>query len=234
MQWRLLVRKDPLRSFTIVGDVAQVASAAGTGDWATALGPVFKDAWRLEELTVNYRTPAQITAVAERMAAANGVPVTPTRAVREGDWPVEVIRVAVPERAHSRVAERAERGEAAEREALAESIVEAIERVRESDAGTLAVIATPATADSIQLRLTEALGRDVIGRGALGLRRQVALLTPQDAKGLEFDAVVVVEPADIIADGPRGAGALYVSMTRPTQRLVLVAAKPLPAGIDLP
>jgi len=95
----------------------------------------------------------------------------------------------------------------------------------------VAVIAAPATADAIQLDLVAALGRETIGRGALGLRRPVALVTPQDAKGLEFDSVVVVEPAEIIADSPRGAGALYVSMTRPTQRLVLVAARPLPPGI---
>ncbi len=230
MQWRFLVRKNPLKSFTIVGDVAQVASAAGTADWAAALGPVFRDSWRLEELTVNYRTPAQITSVAEAMAAANGVPVTPTRAVREGDWPVEVVRVAEPVETT-----RADRGAASTGPTallLAEAVAEAVERVRESDSGTVAIIATPETADLIQLPLTEALGRDIVGRGAVGLRRPVALVTPQDAKGLEFDAVIVVEPADIVADSPRGAGALYVAMTRPTQRLVLVAAKPLPQGID--
>ncbi len=223
MQWRLLVRKNPVRSFTIVGDVAQVASAAGTGDWASALGPVFKDFWRLEELTVNYRTPSQITEVAERMAVANGVPITPTSAVRDGEWPVEI------ERVEPRGSDAASRPDFA---AVAERVAEAVERVRESETGSVAIIATPATADAIQLRLVELLGRDVIGRGAIGLRRPVALVTPQDAKGLEFDSVVVVEPADIVADSPRGAGALYVAMTRPTQRLVLVAAKPLPKGID--
>ncbi|HTJ37110.1 MAG TPA: AAA family ATPase, partial [Dactylosporangium sp.] len=83
MQWRVLVRRCPMKSFTIVGDIAQVASAAGATSWDEALRPAFKDAWRLEELTVNYRTPAQITREAERIAAEAGLPITPTRAVRE-------------------------------------------------------------------------------------------------------------------------------------------------------
>ena len=60
----------------------------------------------------------------------------------------------------------------------------------------------------------------------------VAVLTAGEAKGLEFDAVVVVEPSAIVDSGPRGAGSLYVAMTRPTQRLLLVAARELPAGIE--
>ena len=230
MQWRLLVRKNPLKSFTIVGDVAQLASAAGTADWAAALGPVFKDAWRLEELTVNYRTPAQIAEVAEAMAAANGVPVTPTRSVRRGEWPVEVRRTAAP------VEEAAEGGRLEANDPLLDAIVDAVDAVRAEgggagESGTVAIIAAPATADGLQLPLSASLGRETIGRGAAGLRRPVALLTPQDAKGLEFDAVVVVEPGEIAAAGPRGAGALYVAMTRPTQRLILVTSGALPAGI---
>ena len=85
MQWRLLVRKNPLTSFTRVGDVAQVESAAGASNWASMLTPVFRDSWRLEELTVNYRTPALVSEVAESMAIEAGVPVTPPRAVRTGE-----------------------------------------------------------------------------------------------------------------------------------------------------
>ena len=68
MQWRLLVRRCPMRSFTIVGDIAQVGSAAGATSWESALTPYFRENWRLEELTVNYRTPAQIAREAERFA----------------------------------------------------------------------------------------------------------------------------------------------------------------------
>lgn len=211
MQWRMLVRKNPLKSFTIVGDVAQTASAAGTDDWATTLDPVFKGVWRLVELTVNYRTPAQIAAVAESMALANGVRITPTRSVREGEWPVEIDRV--PDGA----------------DGLPGAVADAVARVR--DGGTVAVIAEPATADRVAAALAARFG-DAFGRGPAGLRRDVALLAPHDTKGLEFDAVVIVEPSQIVAAGQRGAGALYVAMTRPTQRLVLVTSGALPRGIE--
>jgi DNA helicase IV len=59
--------------------------------------------------------------------------------------------------------------------------------------------------------------------------RQVTVLTPRETKGLEFDAVVLVEPGQIAA-GPGGLSDLYVAMTRPTQRLVVVHAEGLPEG----
>ncbi len=192
MQWRMLVRKNPMKSFTIVGDVAQVSAAAGTADWAEALGPIFGEAWRLEELTVNYRTPAQDHVGGRGDGRGERVPITPTRSVRDGEWPVEVIRVdgslseAAPGPRGSR-SRRSRRSPASLR-----------------DHGAIAVIAAPATLASIEVPLAEALGHD-LGRGSVGLRRPIALLTPQDAKGLEFDAVVVVEPAAIVDDGDRGA-----------------------------
>lgn len=212
MQWRMLVRKNPLKSFTIVGDVAQVSSAAGASDWGSMLSPIFRDAWQLEELTVNYRTPARISGVAEAMADAAGVPVTPTRAVRTGDWPVVVDRVAGAD-------------------AIVPAVAEAVERVLDDSEGTVAVIVAGGAVEAVADALRSAVP-GAVDRGALGLRRRVAVLTPTEAKGLEFDVAVVVEPADIVEAAARGAGALYVAMTRPTQRLVIVAARPLPAGIE--
>jgi DNA helicase IV len=58
-------------------------------------------------------------------------------------------------------------------------------------------------------------------------------MTPADAKGLEFDTAVVVEPTLIVSEIERGAAALYVSLTRPTQRLHLIATAGLPAGIEV-
>ena len=71
MQWRLLARRNPFKSFTIVGDVAQASAAAATNSWGAALAADVGDQWRLEELTVNYRTPSQIVAVAEAVALAH-------------------------------------------------------------------------------------------------------------------------------------------------------------------
>ncbi len=64
--------------------------------------------------------------------------------------------------------------------------------------------------------------------GPEALDADVAVLTVTEAKGLEFDAVVVVEPARILAESPRGASDLYVALTRATQRLCVVHTGPLP------
>ena len=211
MQWRVLTRRNPLKSFTIVGDVAQASTAAGTTSWAEALEPHVGSNWRLEELTVNYRTPAQVSEVAESVALAHGVGITRSRAVREGEWPVFL-----------------ETGGG-----LVELTLAAVASDRELGQGTIAIIATPDRVDSIARELVTALGAE-IGIGPAGLAKPVALLTPQESKGLEFDAVIVVEPQEVIDEHSRGAAALYVAMTRATQRLHVVASGALPAGFPKP
>jgi superfamily I DNA/RNA helicase len=69
-----------------------------------------------------------------------------------------------------------------------------------------------------------------VGAGALDTR--ASLLAIQDAKGLEFDAVVVVEPAAIVAMSPQGLRALYVAVTRCTRRLAVVYSQPLPGPLE--
>jgi len=208
MQWRLLLRRGPQKSFTIVGDIAQASAAASASSWADAMAP-FKDSWRLEELSVNYRTPAQIVKTAEAMAIAHGLRITRSTAVREGEWPVDIHRTD---------------------DAVAETVrVVGLDRGI-SENGTIAVIASAGIVESITTALDSRFG-DVVGRGAAGLNRAVAVLTPQEAKGLEFDTAIVVEPQRIIDEITRGAAALYVAMTRPTQRLHLVSTTDLPEGI---
>lgn len=209
MQWRVLLRRCPVRSFTVVGDIAQAASSSASTTWRRALRTLIGNApegdrWRREELTVNYRTPSQISAAAERMAIAHGLPVTASRAVRDSPWPVRVTA----------------------------TLAEALRHDREiSTRGTLAVIAPTALLDEAFHTAVEVLGADAVGFGVHGLSRPIAVLGAQEAKGLEFDSVVIVEPASILTDSARGAGALYVSMTRPTQRLTLVSTRELPDGI---
>lgn len=87
MQWRLLMRRCPMKSFTIVGDIAQASSAAAASSWSQALEPFVKERFTLEELTINYRTPAQIAEAAVSVAQAAGYEVSAPRAVREGQWP---------------------------------------------------------------------------------------------------------------------------------------------------
>ena len=209
MQWRLLRRRGPLRSFTIVGDIAQASAAAGARSWSEAVAPLVGRAkqgagWRLEELTVNYRTPAQIAEAAERMAEEHGLPVTRSTSVRESEWPIERLR-------------------ASEARSLQQVTVDAVRADRKLDTlGTIGVIVLP---DQLSETFA-ALDRELpgaAGLGAAGLTRQVAVMTPQEAKGLEFDSVVIVEPDRMLTELPRGASAVYVAMTRPTQRLTLVS-----------
>ncbi|MFD1722624.1 HelD family protein, partial [Amnibacterium endophyticum] len=84
MQWRLLRRRGPLRSFTIVGDLAQSAASRPPRSWQQAIRPLTEE-FRLERLTVNYRTPREIAELAERRAERDGLPITRSRAVRDGD-----------------------------------------------------------------------------------------------------------------------------------------------------
>lgn len=203
MQWRLLVRRSPMRSFTIVGDIAQASSLEAPSSWSAALDAFFAGRWELEELTVNYRTPAHIVTEAERVARTHGLSLTSTRSVREGNWPI----------LEDAVADRSE---------LPAAVEAAVRRDRAiSSAGTLAVIAPVEDYAAVLARLVDAFGNDV-GAGARGLDRAIAVLTAHDAKGLEFDAVVVAHPDGLLQESRRGAAALYVAMTRPTQRLSLV------------
>ena len=83
MAWRMLMRRCPARSMTIVGDVAQTGDLAGAGSWQQMLGPYLQDRWRLAELTINYRAPAEIMAVAADVLAAIDPELELPRSVRE-------------------------------------------------------------------------------------------------------------------------------------------------------
>ena len=198
MQWRLLRRRGPLRSFTVVGDLAQSAAVPPATSWAEAIG-VLTDDFRVERLTVNYRTPRAITELAESRALRDGLPITPSTSVRDGE-PPEILR--------------------GPRADLPERVVDAVRADRErGDGGSLAVIAPAGLVAELHDRLSSALDERV-GYGARGLGAPVSVLDPWTAKGLEFDSVVVVDPDAVAAEA--GPGSLYVALTRPTRRMVVV------------
>src|SRR5690606_29671926 len=102
----------------------------------------------------------------------------------------------------------------------------AAERLRSgADGGTVAVIAPAALVPDLARATAPALPAD-----AAGSTGAISVLTPAQAKGLEFDVVVLVEPARVLA-GPGGASDLYVAMTRPTRSLRIVHHEPLPPGV---
>jgi DNA helicase IV len=210
MAWRMLMRRCPARSMTLVGDVAQTGDPAGTSSWQQVLGPYLGVRWRLERLTINYRTPAEIMAVAADVAAAISPPPAESdlpHSVRESG--VEPWRLAVP------AAELA--GELAR--------ITAREAAGAGD-GKVAVIVPSARVGELGGAVAAAVAGISIGADA-ELENPVVVLSVRQAKGLEFDSVLIAEPGQIVAESPRGHSDLYVAMTRATQRLgVLHSGEP--------
>ncbi|MEO9138315.1 MAG: ATP-binding domain-containing protein [Jatrophihabitans sp.] len=213
MAWRLLMRRCPSRSFTVVGDVAQTGSAAGTSAWGDVLTPHVGDRWTQSELTVNYRTPEQVMDLAASVLAAAGSAVrAPTSA-----------RVGRHEPEFSRVEEHA---------AGSAQLAEIVRREwHGAEDGTVAVIT--ANADHVLAAQTigAALPVGTVTADTDALGAPVSVLTVAGAKGLEFDNVVIVEPTAIVAESRRGLNDLYVALTRPTQRLHIVHRGELPPGL---
>ncbi|CAN5860382.1 hypothetical protein BH23ACT10_BH23ACT10_25680 [soil metagenome] len=182
MQWRMLVRRCPAGSMTVVGDLDQAMGATTLDAWED-LAPHLPGRLTVHELTVNYRTPAEVMAFVEQQAAITGIRHHPPRSVRHsGQQPrVETVGAAgLPAAVTREVADLADAP------------------------GTVAVIA-PETL------------RDTTADLPTG---DAAVLTPRQAKGLEFDAVVLVAP-DLIARDEGGA-ALYVALTRTTRDLIVL------------
>jgi DNA helicase IV len=209
MAWRMVMRRSPTRSMTVVGDVAQTGAPWGPASWAEALDPHAAGRWRVEQLTVNYRTPAEIMAVAADVLASMGSGLEPPRSAREGDtapWHLEVAPSELEARLPALVA--------AEAAAVGD--------------GRLAVIVAPGRAEALARAIGTAVTAATARQGPSVLDARVAVLTVAEAKGLEFDAVVVVDPAAILAGGPHGPNDLYVALTRTTARLGVVHPGDLP------
>ncbi|BBY94483.1 DNA helicase [Mycobacterium gallinarum] len=184
MDWRVLMRRCPNRSFTVVGDLAQRRSAAGATTWDTMLEPYVPGRWVYRSLSVNYRTPAEIMAVAAALLAEFAPDIRPPDSVRACGvmpWSRQVTD-----------------------DEMASAIDEFVD-VEAQREGTSVVIGPP----------------DVPGA-----------VPPSETKGLEFDAVLVVDPDRILTMGPRGAAELYVALTRATQRLGVLHRAPLPTALS--
>src|SRR5580700_8533153 len=93
MAWRMVMRRIPTRSLTVVGDVAQRGSAAGARSWAQMLDPCVRGRGHEEYLTVNYRTPAEIMAVAADVLASVAADEQPPESVREEGVPPRAVRI---------------------------------------------------------------------------------------------------------------------------------------------
>ncbi len=216
MAWRMVMRRIPTRSMTVVGDVAQRGSAAGARSWAQMLDPYVKGRWHEETLTVNYRTPAEIMAVAADVLASVAPDEQPPESVRTEGVPPRAIRVASVAASVAGVVDEELAGLAGGSSSGSSG---------SSGSGRLAVIAP----GFLIPELAAALPRAVAGDSPDMLDAEVALLTVGQAKGLEFDRVVLADPAGIVAQSPVGGHDLYVAITRATHRLTVLHEDDLPA-----
>ena len=215
MAWRMLARRCPSRSMTVVGDLAQASGPSSLRTWGQALDPQARGRWRPVELTVNYRTPTEIMAVAADVLHTADPKAKAPEAIRSaGEAPVAV-RVSAGELA-AEVARLA--GAQAAAYAAGKS------------GGTVGIIVPTvhlaAVAEAVRSQIP---GASTSGRASLDT--PAVVLTPRTTKGLEFDTVLVVEPAAIVTERDRGRHDLYVALSRATQRLIVVHADPLPDGM---
>ncbi|MEV7392392.1 MULTISPECIES: ATP-dependent DNA helicase [unclassified Streptomyces] len=198
MAWRLLMRRSPTRSMTLVGDPAQTAEAAGVGSWSEILEPYVEDRWDHTRLGVNYRTPSEIMDLAAAVVRAENPDFEPPSSVRSTGVPPWI------RQAH---------------DDLPGAVEKAVAELTPTE-GRLAVIAPRDLHRALAARL------DGVTAGAEpDLTRTVVLLDPRQAKGLEFDSVLVVEPARY------GTSDLYVALTRATQRLGVLYTDELPEAL---
>ncbi|WP_407698802.1 HelD family protein [Streptomyces acidicola] len=188
MQWRMVMRRCPAKSMTLVGDFAQAGPATAANDWSQALGPHLGSRFALHTLTVGYRTTQEILATTHDLLARIAPGQTPSRSIRHGEPPRSL--TAYP---HT----------------LATTVTEELRAQTEAHPGELLAVIC---ADHRVKEMASA-----------GVAQWARLVPASEARGLEFDASVVVGPQEIIAARPSGERDLYVALTRATKRLCTIA-----------
>ncbi|MDQ4037282.1 MAG: ATP-binding domain-containing protein [Actinomycetota bacterium] len=216
MQLRAVARRAQAGSVTLLGDIAQGTSPWSTTDWASSLASVGKPDAVIQVLTKGYRVPGEILHLANRLLPDLAPQLPPATSVRPGRGAVALRRVTD----------------------LVESLASIVATIL-SQPGSIGVIAADADVEPLAealategvaaVRLSAAGPADVSIDDA-GLER-VTLVPASLAKGLEYDHVVLVEPAAIVAAEQRGLHRLYVAMTRAVTSLTVVHTRRLPAQL---
>ena len=210
MGLRMLSRRSISGSMTIVGDLGQATGAIAPDKWDD-VDSHLPGRHRLAMLTVNYRTPSEIMDLAAGVLAVAAPELSAPDSVRSsGHQPLvqEVPSVA-----------------------LAKEVADAAAGFAVGDAGLVGIICPPSLISAVEDALQA--GGVVYGepdRG--GLDETITLVPVEVCKGLEFDSIVVVEPAAVVEESPQGHRALFVALTRATQNLTVLHARALPPGMN--
>ncbi len=193
MQWRMLARRGRWASWTVVGDAAQASwddAAEATEAREEAFGTAPR---RTFHMATNYRNAREVFAYAEKMIREHVPDADIPDAVREtGVDPVDE-QVSVAE--------------------LSTAARDHLGRLADGVDGSVAIIAPARWAADMQ-RLVES-AEDI----AEGLGDRLVLVDPLSSKGLEYDATLVVDPDEIVAESPGGVRVLYVVLTRAAHRM---------------
>jgi DNA helicase IV len=205
MQCRAVARRSPLGSMTVLGDLAQATTPWAPGSWPATLGYLGHPEASVRPLTVGYRVPGEVLDVANRLLVHIAAELPPATSVRAGTSGID-------QRPTSE---------------LAATVAEAL-----TADGSIGVIVADAVADQTLTALTAAgiAARELADEADV----RVTVVPATQAKGLEFDTVVLVEPAAIVAAEParlNGLRRLYVVLTRAVSRLVILRDQPLPAEL---
>jgi DNA helicase IV len=203
MQCRALGRRCETGSATILGDIAQATSPDAVANWPETLRHLGKPDAAIVALTRGYRVPQEVLDLANRLLPALAVDLEPATSIRHATASLR-LRPSV---------------------GTPSTVAEAVaERLRQE--GSVGVIATAADLATVARALTAA-GIEA-GRVEEGMESRVELVPITLCKGLEFDHVIVVEPAAIVASHDRGLHWLYVAITRAVSSLDVVHSEPLP------
>ncbi len=203
MQCRAVARRSGHGSLTVLGDLAQGTTPWAARDWGEQLTHLGRPEARVVALTTGFRVPTAVVELANRLLPELDVTVPHTRSFRH-DGRLRVRHV--PD--------------------LARGVVAAVREAMEHE-GSIGVIAADAAADRLSDALADA-GVASAGPAADGAGVRVGVVPATLAKGLEYDHVVLVEPAAIVAAEERGLNRLYVALTRAVSRLDVVHSRPLP------
>jgi hypothetical protein len=206
MECRALGRRCSTGAATVLGDLAQGTTPWAAPSWDSLLSHLGKPGAQLRELSVGYRVPRQILDYASTLLAVIAPGLRPAASLRADPGALEVIRTPA----------------ASLGQAVAQASASAC-----GQPGSVGVIA----ADPQVPALARALDGAGLRYGAPGSDERLTLVPVTLAKGLEYDHVIVVEPAQIAGAEARGLHRLYVALTRAVSRLTVLHAEPLPSPL---